>query len=554
MRLCLFSLIVMGMTNLNAYGAELSRLSKTELKQKLNRLEQVTLTADISKLSQNDQMALRKIILASKYMDDIFLRQVWEQNPTLKSKLQKDDPSLLALFNRNTGPWLRLDHDQVFVKTAPDKKPTGAGFYPEDITKEEFEKWIKTLSKKEKETALGYFTLIRRNKKGELIQVPYTFAYRQYLEPSAKLLEEAAKLTSNQTLKKYLNLRAKAFLSSDYYDSDVAWMELDAPIDVTIGPYETYEDGLFNYKAAFESFVGIRDDQSSKSLEKFSEELQHIENSLPLEAKYKNPKIGALAPIRVLDLVYTSGEARSGVATAAFNLPNDERVVKEKGSKRVMLKNVQQAKFDKVLTPIAGIALNASQKDRLSFDAFFIHILMHELVHGLGPGSIEVDGEKTTVRHQLKELYSAIEEAKADITGLFAMKLLVAKGVISKEVASTMYTTFLASAFRSVRFGIDEAHGRGQALQFNYLWDEGAISFDKKSGTFSVVEAKFPKAVEKLAGVILTLQAEGSYAKANALLSQYAVIRPEMKKILEKTSHIPIDIWPNYPMSTGLGE
>jgi hypothetical protein len=350
-------------------------------------------------------------------------------------------------------------------------------------------------------------------------------------------------------LKNFLNKRADALGSDDYYESDVAWMDLDAPIDLTFGPYETYEDELFSYKASFEAYVTLRDEAESAKLAKFSGYLQELENNLPLDAKYRNPKLGAASPIRVVNEVYGSGEGNNGVQTAAFNLPNDERVVKEKGSKRVMLKNVQDAKFEKTLIPISRVVLAPSDRSTLAFESFFTHILCHELMHGLGPHNITVNGQDTTVRKQLKELYSAIEEAKADMTGLWALQYMIDKGIIDKSMERTLYTTYLASMFRSVRFGITEAHGRGVAMQFNYLSDEGAIKFDDQTGTFSVDQSKIKQGVEKLTRDLLTLEAEGSYEKAKAILDKFAVIRPSMQTALDKLKDVPVDIEPVFPLA-----
>jgi hypothetical protein len=326
-------------------------------------------------------------------------------------------------------------------------------------------------------------------------------------------------------------------------------MELDSPIDVTIGPYETYSDGLFGYKAAFEAYVTLRDEAESQKLARFGGYLQELENNLPIDPKYRNPKLGAAAPIRVVNVVFSSGEGNSGVQTAAFNLPNDERVVHEKGSKRVMLKNVQEAKFEKTLVPISRVVLSAADRRDVSFEAFFTHVLAHELMHGLGPHAINVGGRETSVRQELKDTYSAIEEAKADITGLWAMQYLIDKGVLDRRLERTLYTTFLASAFRSVRFGIKEAHGRGIALQFNYLTDEGAISFDERAGTFAVVPAKVKDAVRKLTHDLLTIEAEGSYDGAKAILEKYAVVRPPMRRALDRLKGVPVDIEPSYPLA-----
>ncbi len=527
------------------------------LSAKINRFAPTTLTADnltadTISLSPNDRQALLKIIAAAKLFDPLYLRQIWSGNEALLKKLRADQSPLgrlrLHYFMINKGPWSQLDGMEPFIEGVPSRPPQ-ANFYPDDMTKDEFNAWLNTLSPADKERATGYFYVIRRDAHGKLKSVPYSEEYREFLEPAAKLLREAAALTTNKTLKDFLNKRATAFASNDYYDSDVAWMDLDAPIDVTIGPYETYEDELFGYKAAFEAYVTLRDEAESAKLKKFSQYLQEIEDNLPIDPRYRNPKLGAASPIRVVNEVFSAGEGNSGVQTAAFNLPNDERVVKEKGSKRIMLKNVQDAKFNKILIPISRVVLDPAQQKDLAFEAFFTHILMHELMHGLGPHNITVDGRATTVRLQLKDQYSAIEEAKADMTGLWALQYLIDKGVIDRTMQRTLYTTNLASMFRSVRFGITEAHGRGVAMQFNYLTDEGAIKFNDKTGTFSVAETKIRDAVRKLTHELMTIEAEGSYVKAKALLDKYSVIRPQMKSAFDKLSSVPVDIEPIFPLA-----
>ena len=529
------------------------RSGDTDWAKKIRRFSPTELTASTAHLSANDKKALAKIIEAAKLMDPLFLRQVWSGNEALKKKLEADKTPAgqlrLHYFLINDGPWSRIDSKEPFIDGVPHEKPLGANHYPEDMTKEEFNAWVETLPEAEKQKATGFFWMIRRDANRKLMTVPYSKAYAEFLVPAAKLLREAAALTTNETLKNFLTKRADAFATDDYYASDVAWMELDSPIDVTFGPYETYEDELFSYKAAFEAYVTLRDEAESAKLVKFSGYLQELENNLPIDPKYRNPKLGPASPIRVVNEVFASGEGNSGVQTAAFNLPNDERVVKEKGSKRVMLKNVQEAKFKKTLVPISQVVLSAADQKALSFESFFTHILTHELLHGLGPHNITVNGEQTTVRKQLKELSSAIEEAKADITGLWALQYLMDKGVIDKSMERSMYTTYLASAFRSVRFGITEAHGKGMALQFNYLMDEGAFKFDESKGTFSVDETKVKDAVRKLSGEIMTLQAEGSYDKAKALLDKYAVMRAPMKSALDRLQDVPVDIEPVFPLA-----
>ncbi len=524
-----------------------------ELAKKIARFAPTTLTANLSKLSAGDARALRKIIAAAKLLDPLFLRQVWSGNDALKAKLEADHTAAgsqrLHYLLINDGPWSRLDNNQPFLEGVPHEKPPHANFYPDDITKDEFNSWLNGLPGSEKEKATGYFYKIRRDANGKLMTMPYSQEYREFLEPAAKLLREAAALTTNRTLKNFLVKRADAFASNDYYASDVAWMDLDAPIDVTIGPYETYEDEMFGYKAAFEAYVTLTDAVESAKLKKFSQHLQELENNLPMDAQYRNPKLGASSPMRVVNEVFASGEGNNGVQTAAFNLPNDERVVKEKGSARIMLKNVQDAKFNKVLIPISREVLTVAQQRDIAFDSFFTHILMHELMHGLGPHNITVDGQATTVRLQLKDKYSAIEEAKADVTGLWALQYLIDKGVIDEQMQRTLYTTYLASMFRSVRFGLTESHARGVAMQFNYFTDEGAIRFDESTNKFSVDNAKIKDAVRKLTHELLTLEAEGSYDKAKAILDKYSLIRPPMKGALDRLINVPVDIEPIFPLA-----
>ena len=518
------------------------------LQQKSARFAPTDLSADITALPPNERDALAHMVRAAQVMDALFLEQVWSGNETLLTALLQDESPLgqarLHEFLINKGPWSRLDHNEPFVPGVPPKPPS-ANYYPAGATKEEVEKWIDSLGGAEKTRATGFFTTIRRDPSGRFVAVPYSLEYQGELALAAQHLRAAAAATAQPTLKAFLESRATAFLSNDYYESDVKWMELDATIEPTIGPYEVYEDEWFNYKAAFEAFITVKDAAESSKLQKFAGALQDIENNLPIDPNYRNPKLGAMAPIAVVNTVFSAGDGNRGVQTAAFNLPNDERVIREKGSKRVMLKNNQQAKFDKVLVPISRVALAAADQGNVSFDAFFTHILMHELMHGLGPHDINVGGRASTVRQELKDTYSTIEEAKADISGLFALQHLVDKGQIDKALERTMYTTFLASSFRSVRFGINEAHGRGQAIQLNYLLDKGGFTVNG-DGTFSVDAGKIREAVIGLTREIMTLQAEGSYAKARQMIDTLGVLRPQAKAILDKLTAVPIDIAPRF--------
>jgi hypothetical protein len=505
-----------------------------ELNRMIARYAPVELHADTSKLSQGDQKALAKLLEAARVIDDIFLNQVWSGNAALRAKLAADKSELgkarLHYFDLNKGPWSELDDHAAFIPGVPEKQLPGANFYPADMTKQEFE----TFAYAANDAARGFFTIVRRGADRKLHAIPYSEAYQAELTKGAKLLNEAAALTPNKSLQDFLRLRAKAFLSNDYYDSDVAWMKLDAPIDITIGPYETYMDEIFGYKAAFEAYVTLRDDEETAKLKMFADHLQEIENSLPLDAKFRNPKIGALAPIRVVNQVLATGDGAHGVRTAAFNLPNDERIVQKMGSKRVMLKNVQEAKFSKTLEPIAKRVLAPADQADLSFNAFFTHILAHEMTHGIGP--------QNNVRQSLKELHSAIEEAKADATGLFMMQYLFDHKLLP-AAEKPLYTTFLASSFRTLRFGVHEAHGKGMALQFNYLMDKGAF-VARPDGTFAVDFAKIQPAVRDLVHDLLTIEATGDYAGAKKMLDELGVLRPALQQALAKLTDIPTDIEP----------
>ncbi len=518
------------------------------------RFAPTDLSADVSALPESERRALAHMVRAAQVMDALFLRQVWAGNEAMLTALVTDDTPLgraqLGYFLVNKGPWSRLDHNEPFVSGAP-PKPAAANFYPADATKDEVERWLATQAGPARQAATGFFTTIRRGANRQLMAVPYSVEYQSELAVAAGHLRAAAEATTQPTLEAFLLARAAAFASNDYYESDVKWMELDATIEPTIGPYEVYEDEWFNYKAAFEAFITIKDRAESAKLQQFAGALQEIENHLPIDAKYRNPALAATAPIAVVNTVFSSGDANRGVQTAAFNLPNDERVVTAKGSKRVMLKNNQQAKFDRVLLPIAQVALAPADRGNVAFDAFFTHILMHELVHGLGPHNITVAGRATTVRQELKDTYSAIEEAKADAAGLFALQFLIDNGQLPKSMQDTMYTTFLASAFRSIRFGITEAHGRGQAVQLNYLLDQGAFTVNA-DGTFAVVTSKIREAVTALTRDLLMVEAEGNYAGAKAMLETLGVVRPNTQAVFDKLTTVPVDIAPRFTAAAAL--
>ena len=560
------TMILFAATNI-PMQAQQSKSKKTSSAPGLAQLEKMTarfaptqLRVDTSRLSAGDRQALVKLIEAGRLLDNVFMMQYWKGDTGLYARLQRDKTPLgkarLRYFWINKGPWSVLDSYKAFLPGVPPEKPRGANFYPEDMTGAQFESWAGSLTKEEQEQAKGFFTVIRwKDEAGskthkDLVAIPFSEEYKDDLTRAANLLKEAADLTDNPTLKNFLNLRADAFLSNDYYASDLAWMDLDAPIDITIGPYETYNDELFGYKAAFEVYVNLRDDEETAKLSAFGSHLQEIEDNLPIDPQYRSPKLGAAAPIRVVDQILSAGDGNRGIATAAYNLPNDERVVQQKGSKRVMLKNVQEAKFRSVLLPIARRMLSPSARVDVNFESFFTHIVAHELMHGLGPHQIKVDGRDTTVRNELKDVYSAIEEAKADITGLFALQYMMdhaaemkLSGVLPSDEAAQrqLYTTYMASMFRSLRFGLSDAHGKGMAIQFNYLMDKGAFA-QQADGTFAVDFAKFKAGVRDLDHDLLTLEAQGDYANAKKLLDEMGILRPVLKKAFDRLDGIPTDI------------
>lgn len=558
-------IVVLGSLSIPARAQQQKKLTdfpnQVELEKMAARFAPTSLRVDTSGLSSSDRQALIKLIQAARVLNDIFLKQLWDGNPALFARLQKDASPLgkarLNYFWINKGPWSDIDQFKAFLPDVPPIKLPGVNFYPENMSKEAFERWVAQLSPKEQDDAKSFFTIIRwaensPSPANNLHAIPYNRAYADDLTRAAGLLHEAAALTDNESLKKFLDLRADSFLSNDYYASDMAWMDLDAPLDITIGPYETYNDELFGYKAAFEAYVNLRDDQETAKLSAFTAHLQDIENNLPLEPQYRNPKLGAAAPIRVVDEILSAGDSAHGVQTAAYNLPNDDRVVQQKGSKRVMLKNVQEAKFRSVLLPIARRTLTHDAMVDVTFEPFFTHILAHELMHGLGPHQIKVGDRDTTPREELKDLYAAIEECKADVTGLFALQYMMdhakemglGKVLASDEAAQRqLYTTYLASSFRTLRFGLNDAHGRGMAIQFNTYTDKGAY-VQHDDATFSVDVAKMKTAVTELDHDLLTIEAQGDYAAAKRLLDEMGVIRPAVRKALDSLQGIPTDIEP----------
>ncbi len=515
------------------------------MKAKVAQFKPVQIKYDNSILDSEQKIVVEKLYQASKLIDKIFLRQVYSRNPEIQKTLasRKDELGKLTYeyFNIMFGPFDRLDGDKPFY--GEEKKPLGANFYPEDITKKEFVEWI-SKHPFDEENFTSEVTVIRR-KGSDLIAVPYSKEYGEYLTKAAKLLNEAADHAENKSLKKYLRSRAAAFLSNDYYQSDLDWMDLkNNLIEVVIGPFEVYEDELFNYKASFESFLTIVDPVESKKVEKFGSYLKELEKNLPIPDKYKNFERGSSSPIVVANEVFCAGDAKAGVQTLAFNLPNDERVRKAKGSKKVMLKNIHEAKFQALLVPIAERVLQPDESKYVTFDGFFTHTLMHEMSHGIGPGFITVNGRKTEVKKELMETYSSLEECKADLLGMYNNIFMIKQGVLPAKFEKELWTTFLASIFRSVRFGINEAHGAGNAIIYNYLLEKGGYVYDESTRRVGVNYDKVYDAVKELANKILVIQATGDYNGAKKLIRDYAKLTPSLKVEIAKLKDLPVDIKP----------
>jgi len=529
-------------------GEEKMKMESPEyLDAQLKKLAPVEIACPEEGLSEGDREALKKLVAAAAVMDEIFLEQVYARNGEIKAALEaSSDPAAgkaLRFFTINFGPFDRINHHHPFIGDRA--KPDGANYYPEDMSKSEFLDHIKA-NPGDEEAFTSNFTLIRREE-GRLTAVPYSRAYASRLEKAAKLMTEAAELTGNPSLKKFLLSRAEAFKTNDYRPSDMDWMDLaDHDLEVVIGPYEVYEDALFGYKAAFESFITRVDREESAKLAKLSKYTDELEKNLPIEDKYKNFTRGKSSPIVVANEIYTGGDTKAGVQTTAFNLPNDEYVREKKGSKKVMLKNIARAKFDACWIPIVQEVLGREDLKKVSFDAYFNHVLLHEISHGLGPGTIEKYGRRTTVNRELKELYSTIEETKADILGLWNLVYLVEKGEFPAELESKIFSTYLGGIFRSVRFGIGEAHGGANAIQLNFILEKGGFAFSEEETRYYVVADKMIDAVKQLSHQVLMIQALGDYEAAKAFIEKYRIIDSRLQRALDKVNHVPIDILPRY--------
>ncbi|HOU52580.1 MAG TPA: peptidase [Myxococcota bacterium] len=534
-------------------------LDQQELARRRAQFADVDITVDRGTIPPEDLEVLRPLLKAAAVMDRIFWKQASHDGMEVLQDLRKrTDPlgRLLAEYVEiHRGRFDRLEDHAPFYGTG--KKPRGATFYPEDLTVEEFEAWI-AAHPEDREDFLSPFTVIRRD--GDRLKaIPYSEFYREDLEEAARWLLEAASKTRDPMLARFLRTRAEAFRTNDYFESDMAWMDLhsgppevSSALEVVIGPYEVYEDGLMNLKASFEAFVTLRDAAESHKLQAVAGLLDEMEAALPVDDRHKNFSRGKSSPIAVVQVIFTSGDTAAGVQTTAFNLPNDERVRTAKGSKKVLLKNVGEAKFRRSLIPIARTLLDPALQDRISFDAYFNFILMHEVSHGLGPGVLALPGGgTTTVNLALKETYSGIEECKADVLGVLNALFLVRKGLLPREVEAAMGPTYLAGIFRSIRFGVTEAHGIANMIQYNWLREQGVVTWDDRQ-TLHIDLGRYEDSLRQLARRLLTIQAEGDYEGARRMLDTYGSMPDEVRKALARLSTVPVDIRPRYPLAEAL--
>lgn len=505
----------------------------SEMQMKVDNFVKVDLTTDISHLSENEKQMLPYLVEVAKIMDEIFWTQSYgEKVPLLASITDKATKEFVRI---NYGPWERLNNNKPFIEGYGDK-PMGAGFYPTDMTREEFDSF-------DSPDKTSLYTLIQRDHNGQLVSVPYSRAYRAQHEKAAELMRKAAVLADYETLKTYLNLRAEALLTDDYLPSDLVWMDMrDNNIDFVVGPIENYEDRLFNYKAAHEAYILIKDLEWSRRLDRFTALLPALQTSLPVSPEYKAESPGRDSDMGVYDAIFYAGDCNAGSKTIAINLPNDPEVHIQKGSRKLQLKNSMRYKFDHILVPISKLLIDETQRNHITFDAFFENTMFHEVAHGLGIKNT-ING-KGDVREALRETYTAIEENKADILGLYMVAQLVEMGELSEKDLMDNYVTFMAGIFRSVRFGAASAHGKSNMISFYFFQEKGAFTRNEHNGTYRVNFDAMTNAVNELSAKILMMQGDGNYQSAIDLLASHGVIRPELQSDLNRIndSGIPVDI------------
>lgn len=508
----------------------------------------IAMRPDTGFLNAEERQVVNLLIQAADLMNPIYLRQKAADNPQIRQAIERmrraDQPLVLDMFDLHFGPWDSLAENRPFWGDRP--LPPGGGFYPEDLTREALDAYL-AANAGEREALLSPHTVVRRQG-DRLVAVPYSEAYREWLEPAARLLEQAARTTSNASLRNFLNLRAQAFRSNDYYASEVAWMQIEGtPIEPVIGPYEVYTDTLMGQKTAFEAYITLRNPTESAALDRYKALLPDMERNLPVEERYRNANRPFNSPILVADQVRGGGDNVPGVQSIAFNLPNDERVRAEHGAKKIILANVLGAKYERILAPMAEFTLVPEQARQVSRRYMTLETVMHELSHSLGPGIITVGGRETTVNAELRDVYSASEEGKADVMGVWNLLYLMRRGEVPIAEREEMLATYFVGIFRAVRFGSEEAHGRGAAVQYAYLREKGAFAWDASARRFRVDYDRMEAGIRDLVGELVRRQGDGDYEGMRAFLDRYARLDAEAQAVLRATAHIPTDIRPTYP-------
>ncbi len=528
----LLSILALSMAFCSQQKGQDDSNEQSAIQMRVDDYKPVKLTADLTQLSESEKQMIPMMIEVAQIMDDLFWYEAYGDKEELLAEVE--DPAMRKMININYGPWDRLDGNSPFMEGV-EEKPAGANYYPKDMTKEEFEA-------ADLEGKKSLYTFIRRNEAGELITVPYFEMFPEQITRASELLIQCADLAEDEGLKAYLSLRAQAFLTDEYQPSDMAWMDMKTNgLDFVVGPIENYEDQLYNYKAAHEAYVLIKDKSWSDRLAKYAAFLPELQTGLPVPEKYKAETPGTDADLNAYDVVYYAGDCNAGSKTIAINLPNDEQVQLAKGSRRLQLKNAMQAKFDHILIPIADELIHADQRANVTFDAFFGNTMFHEVAHGLGIKNT-ING-KGTVRSALKEHSSALEEGKADILGLYMITQLHAKGEIEGNLED-YYITFMAGIFRSVRFGASSSHGKANMIRFNFFNEFGAFAKDETTGKYKVDLEKMKEAMDALSEKILTLQGDGDYEGVAKLVAEKGIIGETLQSELDRLEEkdIPVDI------------
>ena len=528
--------------------AAAAALESYDLAAQRAKIARIAMAPNTSFLNAEEREVVNLLIQAAELMNPIYLRQRSTENPTIRAEIARSKhpqkAALLDMYDLHFGPWDTLAENHPFY--GGEAMPAGAGFYPKDLTKAQFEAYL-AANPAQKEALTSGYTVVKRQGQ-RLVAVAYSTEYRQWLEPAAKLLERAAARTSNASLRKFLSLRAKAFRTNDYYESELAWMDVGGtPIEVVIGPYEVYTDTLYGTKTAFEAVITVQDPKESGALSHYKALLPDMERNLPVEERYKNFNRPFASPILVADQVHGGGDNVPGVQTIAFNLPNDERVRESKGAKKVILANVLGAKYDRILAPMAQLVLVPDQARLVTRKYMTNETLFHELAHSLGPGTITLGGRQTTVNAELKEVYSASEEAKADVMGMWNILYMMKRGELPAAEREQALATYFAGIFRAVRFGIDEAHGRGAAMQYSYLKEKDAFRWDEGEKRFRIDYDRMEAGIGELVALLVRLQGDGDYAGTKAFFERYAKLDERARSVLATATHIPTDIQPVYP-------